>query len=127
MLGQKANHLDFGAIMDEGKILLLDLGQSDGEINRLIGSLVVTGLELAMRRRRNRDAGGAIQRADQGHLWDWPSWCGVLCQAERPLISRVDAEAVASTGGHSVHRVASIDPNGHSRPQFCCLYPGEAM
>jgi hypothetical protein len=55
MLGQKANHLDFRAIMDEGKILLLDLGRSDGETNRLIGSLVVTGLELAMRRRRNRN------------------------------------------------------------------------
>ena len=54
MLGQKANHLDFRAIMDEGKILLLDLGHSDGETNRLIGSLVVTGLELAMRRRKNR-------------------------------------------------------------------------
>lgn len=54
MLGQKANHLDFRAIMDEGKILLLDLGRSDGETNRLIGSLVVTGLELAMRRRQNR-------------------------------------------------------------------------
>jgi hypothetical protein len=40
--------------MDEGKILLLDLGRSDGETNRLIGSLVLTGLELAMRRRRNR-------------------------------------------------------------------------
>jgi len=53
MLGQKANHLDFRAIMDEGKILLLDLGRSDGETNRLIGSLVVTGLELAMRRRTN--------------------------------------------------------------------------
>ena len=39
---------------DESKILLLDLGRSDGEANRLIGSLVVTGLELAMRRRRNR-------------------------------------------------------------------------
>jgi len=54
MLGQKANHLDFRAIMDEGKVLLLDLGHSDGETNRLIGSLVVTGLEMAMRRRRNR-------------------------------------------------------------------------
>jgi len=53
MLGQQANHLDFRAIMDEGKILLLDLGHSDGETNRLIGSLVVTGLELAMRRRRS--------------------------------------------------------------------------
>ena len=54
MLGQRANHLDFRAIMDEGKILILDLGHSDGETNRLIGSLVVTGLELAMRRRQNR-------------------------------------------------------------------------
>jgi hypothetical protein len=54
MLGQKANHLDFTAIMDEDKILLLDLGHSDGETNRLIRSLVVTGLELAVRRRRNR-------------------------------------------------------------------------
>ena len=54
MLGQRANHLDFRAIMDEGKILLLDLGHSDGETNRLIGSLMVTGMELAMRRRKNR-------------------------------------------------------------------------
>ncbi len=41
-------------IMDEGKILLFDLGRSDSETNRLIGSLVVTDLEMAMRRRRNR-------------------------------------------------------------------------
>jgi hypothetical protein len=54
MLGQKANHLDFRAIMDEGKIPLLDLGRSDGETNQLIGSLMVTGLKLAMRRRRDR-------------------------------------------------------------------------
>lgn len=54
MLGKQADHLDFRRIMDEGKILLLDLGRSDGETSRLIGSLVVTGLELAMRRRRNR-------------------------------------------------------------------------
>jgi hypothetical protein len=54
MLGLKTNHLDFREIMDEGKILLLDLGHSDGETNRLIGSLMVTGLELAMRRRKNR-------------------------------------------------------------------------
>ena len=55
MLGQKANHLDFRAIMDEGKILLLDLGRADGETNRLIGSLVATGLELAMRRRKSQE------------------------------------------------------------------------
>jgi hypothetical protein len=44
----------FEACHLSGKILLLDLGRSDGETNRLIGSLMVTGLELAMRRRRNR-------------------------------------------------------------------------
>lgn len=53
MLGQKANHLNFREIMDEGKILILDLGRCDTETNRLIGSLVVTGLEMAMRRRTN--------------------------------------------------------------------------
>ncbi len=55
MLGQTANHLDFREIMDEEKILLLDLGRADVETNRLIGSLVTTGLERAMRRRRNRN------------------------------------------------------------------------
>lgn len=55
MLGQTANHLDFREIMDEGKILLLDLGRADVETNRLIGSLVTTGLERAMRRRQNRN------------------------------------------------------------------------
>ncbi len=54
MLGQQENHLDFQAIMDEGKILLVNLGNSDPETNRLIGSLIVTGLELAMRRRRSQ-------------------------------------------------------------------------
>jgi hypothetical protein len=54
MLGQPSNHLDFQTIMDEGRVLLLDLGRSDGETNRLIGNLVSTGLELAMRRRKNR-------------------------------------------------------------------------
>jgi hypothetical protein len=53
MLGQTANHLDFRAIMDEGKVLLVDLGNCDPETNRLIGSVIVTGLELAMRRRKN--------------------------------------------------------------------------
>ncbi len=53
MLGQKANFLDFRTILDEDMILLLDLGRADAETNRLIGSLVVTGLEMAMRRRRS--------------------------------------------------------------------------
>ena len=37
MLGQKANHLDFQAIMDEQYILILDLGHCDSETNRLRG------------------------------------------------------------------------------------------
>lgn len=52
MLGQTENHLDFQKIMDDEKILIMDLGRADGETNRLIGSLVTTGLERAMRRRR---------------------------------------------------------------------------
>lgn len=55
MLGQKANHLDFRAIMDGQQILILDLGHCDGETNRLIGNLVTTGLELAMRRRKKNN------------------------------------------------------------------------
>ena len=39
LLNLDAIALGFRAIMDEGKILLLDLGRSDGETNRLIGSL----------------------------------------------------------------------------------------
>ena len=54
MLGQRANHLDFARIMDEGKILIVDLGNCDSETDRLVGSLITTGLELAMRRRKNR-------------------------------------------------------------------------
>lgn len=55
MLGQRENHLDFREIMDEGKILLVSLGNCDPETRHLIGSLFVTGLELAMRRRRHRE------------------------------------------------------------------------
>ncbi len=54
MLGQKKNHLDFQKIMDKGMVLLLDLGHCDGETNKLIGTLVTTGLERAMRRRKKR-------------------------------------------------------------------------
>lgn len=53
MLGQKENHLDMKAVMDEGKIFLLNLGHLDVETNRLLGSLVMTSFELAMFRRKN--------------------------------------------------------------------------
>ncbi len=53
MLGQKENHLDMKALMDEGKIFLLNLGHLDVETNRLLGSLIMTSFELAMFRRQN--------------------------------------------------------------------------
>ena len=52
MLGQQ-NTLDLKAVMDEGKYLLLDLGQLDPETRRLLGSLTVTLIELLMRKREN--------------------------------------------------------------------------
>ena len=47
MLGQKENNLPFREIMDGQKVLLCDLGRVDGETRRLLGSLIVTGLEQA--------------------------------------------------------------------------------
>ncbi len=52
MLGQR-EMLDLRAVMDEGKVLFLDLGQLDPETRRLLGSLMVTLIELIMRKRRN--------------------------------------------------------------------------
>ena len=47
MLGQKENHINIRQIMDEGKILLVDLGDCDDETKRLFGTLIVTGFEQA--------------------------------------------------------------------------------
>ena len=47
ILGQKENGLPFRQIMDEGKVLICDLGRIDGETRRLLGSLITTGLEQA--------------------------------------------------------------------------------
>lgn len=47
LLGAKENRLDFRRIMDDGQVLLVDLGNCDGETRRLVGSLVVTGMEAA--------------------------------------------------------------------------------
>ena len=52
ILGTSDNRLDFRQIMDEGKVLLVDLGRCDVETRRLLGSLIVTGLEQAARARR---------------------------------------------------------------------------
>ena len=47
MLGQRENGLPFREIMEGRKVLLCDLGRVDGETRRLLGSLIVTGLEQA--------------------------------------------------------------------------------
>jgi len=45
LLGASENRLNFRKIMDEGTTLIVDLGRCDGETRRLIGSLIVTGME----------------------------------------------------------------------------------
>jgi len=47
MLGQQDNGINIRKIMDEGKVLFVDLGDCDDETKRLFGSLVVTGFEQA--------------------------------------------------------------------------------
>lgn len=56
ILGAQNNALDFRRIMDEGKVLLVDLGHCDGETRRLVGSLVVTGMEQAALSRKESGA-----------------------------------------------------------------------
>ena len=47
ILGQRENGLPFSDIMEGRKVLICDLGRVDGETRRLLGSLIVTGLEQA--------------------------------------------------------------------------------
>jgi hypothetical protein len=47
MLGQNENRLNFRQMMDEGKVLLADLGHCDEESQRLFGSLIATSIEQA--------------------------------------------------------------------------------
>ncbi|MCI0627470.1 MAG: type IV secretion system DNA-binding domain-containing protein [Acidobacteria bacterium] len=53
LLGANENRLDFRRIMDEGQVLIVDLGNCDGETRRLVGSLVVTGMEMAALSRKD--------------------------------------------------------------------------
>ncbi|KKL78623.1 hypothetical protein LCGC14_2023010, partial [marine sediment metagenome] len=54
MLGARENRLDFRRIIDEGKVLIVDLGGfNDEETQRLLGSLLVTNLEQAAFSRRD--------------------------------------------------------------------------
>lgn len=57
MLGAQENRLDLRTIMDEGKVLIIDLGGfEDEETQRLMGSLLMTGMEQAAFSRRNQAA-----------------------------------------------------------------------
>ena len=47
MLSQKDNQLNIREIMDQGKVLIVDLGDCDDETKRLFGTLIVTGFEQA--------------------------------------------------------------------------------
>ncbi|MFO7698008.1 MAG: hypothetical protein R6X16_12740 [Anaerolineae bacterium] len=47
ILGSRDDALDLRGIMDQGRVLLCDLGRVDTETRRLLGSLIVTGLEQA--------------------------------------------------------------------------------
>jgi len=47
MLGQKENYLNIREIIDQGKVLIVDLGDCDDETKRLFGTLIVTGFEQA--------------------------------------------------------------------------------
>ena len=47
MLGQKENRINIRKIMDEEKVLFVDLGDCDDETKRLFGTLIVTGFEQA--------------------------------------------------------------------------------
>lgn len=53
ILGQPSNQLDFRRIMDEGQVLVVNLGHCDGETRRLLGSLIVTGIEQAALARKS--------------------------------------------------------------------------
>lgn len=53
ILGQPDNRLDFRRLMDEGRVLIADLGRCDGETRRLLGSLIVTGIEQAALSRKD--------------------------------------------------------------------------
>ncbi|MGD8457015.1 MAG: type IV secretion system DNA-binding domain-containing protein [Anaerolineales bacterium] len=47
MLGQNENRINIRHIIDEEKVLIVDLGDCDDETKRLFGTLIVTGFEQA--------------------------------------------------------------------------------
>jgi hypothetical protein len=53
MLGARENRLNFRRLIDEGKSLIVDLGRCDPKTRKLLGCLVVTGIEQAIMSRKD--------------------------------------------------------------------------
>ncbi|HEX9597529.1 MAG TPA: DUF87 domain-containing protein, partial [Anaerolineales bacterium] len=87
MLGADENRLDFRRIIDDGKILILNLGSfRDEETQRLLGSLFLTSLEQA-----------AFSRADQPAAQRRPFFCMIdefplFCARDQTSLARILSE-----------------------------------
>jgi len=53
MLGAQDNGLDFRRLIDEGKTLIFDLGRCEPKTRKLLGCLIVTGIEQAIMSRKD--------------------------------------------------------------------------
>lgn len=87
MLGANDNYLDFRRILDEGKILIVNLGGfHDEETQRLLGSLLVTSLEQA-----------AFSRSNQAPTERRPFFCMIdefplFCSRDQTSLARILSE-----------------------------------
>lgn len=53
MLGAQENRLNFRRLIDEGKTLIFDLGRCEPKTRKLLGCLIVTGIEQAIMSRKD--------------------------------------------------------------------------
>lgn len=87
MLGANDNYLDFRSILDQGKILIVNLGGfHDEETQRLLGSLLVTSLEQA-----------AFSRSTQAPAERRPFFCMIdefplFCSRDQTSLARILSE-----------------------------------
>lgn len=87
MLGANDNYLDFRRILDEGQILIINLGGfHDEETQRLLGSLLVTSLEQA-----------AFSRCTQPPAQRRPFFCMIdefplFCSRDQTSLARILSE-----------------------------------
>lgn len=87
MLGANDNYLDFRRILDEGKILIVNLGGfHDEETQRLLGSLLVTSLEQAAFSRSNQAA------ADRRPFFCMIDEFPLFCSRDQTSLARILSE-----------------------------------